>query len=237
MMMELDFGATSVLMVGAGRVAARKLLAMGDLPGTLRVVAPQFSAAFVDLLASMATNIDRSVFTAISQRDWLESQGDVARVVFDTRGKTVELIRRAFRDGDLDGCPVVFATSSDATLNGRIAVAQKSLGFFVSDASNASSGNLRSVANAKFENLEVGVASNDAVPAVSRWICGKLAEQVSPALDRFVGLCARVREEAKRVGISTRDGAWDQVLSSNALALLETGDDELAMGEIRRCLL
>ena len=237
MMMELDLGSTSVLIVGAGRVAARKLSAMGDLPATLRVVAPQFSIAFVDALHSKLANVDRSVFAAISQQDWLESQGEVARVVFDTRGKTVELIRRAFQDGDLHGCPVVFAASSDEVLNGRIAEVQKGLGFFVSDASNANSGNLRSVANAKFDNLEVGVASYDAVPVVSRWICGKLAEQVSPALDRFVGLCAKVRDEAKRVGISARDGAWDQVLSSNALALLETGDDELAMGEIRRCLL
>ncbi len=237
MLAELDFGTLPVLIVGAGTVATRKLVSMVTLPAHLKVVSPQFSPDFIASLASLVAGCDLAASEAISQHNWIEFSNEVQDIVFDLEGKKLEISVRKFQEADLHGFSVVFAASDDVLLNGEIARRQISKGLLVNDASSASSGNLRSVANARFAHLEVGVASLGTAPAVTRWICGKLAEQVSPALDRFVGLCAEVRDEARRNGIAARPGAWDSVLGSDALALLENGDEELAIGEIRQCLL
>ena len=238
MLLDVDLSAASVLFVGAGKIAGRRLERFDSKPTRIRVVAKEYSDEFLNALVGLYREelADHGVDSAVALGGLLELSNEKPSLRFDLGISRLEIFRRSYDERDLDGFGVVFVCSDDRELNRKVANAQKSHGLFVNNASDGKGGNLRTVASSVFANLEIGVLSFEGVPALSSWICQELAKNISDELDRFVGLCAQVRAEAKKSGKGPREGAWEAVLNSRALEYLGSGDNDLAIGEIRKCL-
>jgi siroheme synthase-like protein len=158
----------TVLVVGAGEVAERKIRTLLDAGAAVRVVAP----------------------TASDEVRQLAARG------------TVDWRARGFDDADLDGAWLVFAATSDAQVQKRVASASEARRVFcvaVDDPTNASA---YSGAVVRRPPIVVAISSSGEAPALTR-LMREIVEQILPG-DDVVEVAKRLRArwlaEAKPMG-------------------------------------
>jgi precorrin-2 dehydrogenase len=123
----------------------------------------------------------------------------------------VEIHRRPYREGDLEGACLAFAATNSREVNAAVALEAKERGVAVNVADKPSEGDFALPSTLRRGRLQVAVSTGGASPTLARRIRGELEEAFGP---EWAGIVERLNA-ARRSG--------------------EEGDERLE-GEVSRCL-
>ncbi|MCH4166119.1 MAG: bifunctional precorrin-2 dehydrogenase/sirohydrochlorin ferrochelatase [Megasphaera sp.] len=79
-------------------------------------------------------------------------------------------------------------------------------------------------------DLQISIATNGKSPALSRWLCQRLSEEISPAYGPWLEALGRIRKEAKKQLPTSldRQNFWRTVLTADLITLAISGNLEQA---------
>ncbi len=236
MMLDVDLSKLSVLFIGAGAVASRKLSHFDQMPREIHIVAETFSKECALALTELIGYVSGDALKLAEFETFFQNEGVH---IFDVRGdrNRLTLDRRRFRDDDIDKSDVIFCCTNNSILNEKIATAAIPKGKLVNNSSDSNYSSFRNVAVKQYENFAVGVSGRVAVPVLTKWICDLATRSLSMEHDQFMGICAKVRNDIKLEGKQVRDGGWTSVIASRALEFIIADEENLAVSEIKQCLL
>lgn len=205
-LLRLEVAGQPVVAVGAGRVAARKLRALLDAGAQVTIVAP-------DAVGELA---EAAAAGALSWR------------------------RRTWEPADLAGAMLVVAATASSAVNAAVAAeaAARRIWCVRVDAG----GTAAFVATVRRGPVSVGVTTTGRAPALARHLRDEIGEQVTPEHGRLATLLGELREDpqvqAALAGLpsAARAARWRSVLATDILALLRSGQIDLAREVARSCL-
>lgn len=239
MIVDLDISKLKVLFIGAGEITARKLTNLCNVPNELRIVSESFSAS-----------AESSILTLVSTSDMRHNSIDELREFFRDRAalkfeahaqRSIFILERCkigeLGDGEVLKSDLIFCCTNDKLINHDIATFALKHGKIVNNVSEMASSNMRNVATKRYRHFSLAVSSKVPVPALSKWICEMAGSKLLPELDEFVRVCSKVRTDIKLEGRRVRDGGWNLVMASKAFELIVADEENLAISEIRQCLL
>lgn len=237
MIIDLDFSNLKVLIVGAGTIANRKLQMFDTVPRELRIIATHYLDPIQETLSNLVRDLCIPDDLNVKLNRFFQEVSSQSLIQIELGSVRVVLERREVTDNDLGESDYILCCTDDSELNHRIASLSRSNYRLVNDVSGSQYGNVRNVAITQFENFVVAVSSRGSAPFISKWICEQASRNLGPELDEFVRICTKVRKEIRLEGRRVRDGGWESVTASNALALIIADEENLAVSEIRQCLL
>jgi siroheme synthase-like protein len=161
----LDGEAISALVVGGGKVAARKVAALLDCGARVHVVAPHVDGAVESLAAERAANAG-----------------------------TLRITRAAYAPAQIGDATLVIAATDDAKVNAAVARDAKAAGRLVNVVDAPQSGNCATPAVHRAGSIVVAVTAGG-VPSAAARIRDDIARRVDSRLARAVRDLGRLRGE------------------------------------------
>jgi siroheme synthase-like protein len=210
----VDLEGRRVVVVGGGRVAARKIGRLLECGAAVRVVAPQIDPSIVEL--------------AGTGRD----------------AGALELLGRPFEPSDLDGAVLVVAATDDARVNARVAEICEQQSIWVNVADDSAPSSVIVPAVATLGAARVAISTGGDSPAVARAIRELLEAELAAPVAEFLRIVATIRsiareaipEEDRRRAVALRlvDGPLlvqlRQGARSDAARTVRRIADEFALG-------
>lgn len=211
---ELLVGGRLCLVVGGGRVAARK--AAGLLAGGahLRVVAPELSRAMAELVASAAASAGPPVS---------------ARLPVDVR-------QRPYRSEDLDGVWLAMAATNDSALNETVRADGDRQRVWVNTADDPDHCSFILPAVARQGPLVVAVSTSGYSPALAVWLKEHVLSEMGPEWAILATMLNDARAALRAAGRSTESVDWRSVVGLDMIELIRVGDLDAARERLSSCL-
>jgi siroheme synthase-like protein len=187
------------LVVGGGRVAARKVEGLVAAGAQVWVVAPEIDPAIPDL-------------------------------------PRVEVARRAYRTGDLDGVWLAIAATNDPAVNAAVYRDGEAARVWVNGADDPGSCSFILPAVVRWGPVAVAVSTAGRSPALAGWLKGQIEAQLGPEVALLAELLSDARAQLKAAGRSTEDVDWRPALDSDMLELIRKGETAQARERLQACL-
>jgi uroporphyrin-III C-methyltransferase/precorrin-2 dehydrogenase/sirohydrochlorin ferrochelatase len=140
---------------------------------------------------------------------------------------TLAVHERAFRDGDVDGCAVVFAATGEAAVDERVARAARAAGIPVNAADRPDISTFIMPAIVDRDPIVIGISSGGTAPVLARRVRGWL-ERLLPARLGRLALFAEAFRSAVKATVSdpvARRRFWERFFDSPAADAVLNGDE------------
>ena len=119
----------------------------------------------------------------------------------------VEVRRRPYEDGDLEGAYLAFAATDSREVNSAVAKEARDRGIFVNVADKPSEGSFALPSTLRRGGLQVAVSTGGASPTLARSIRGELEKKFGP---EWAGLTGELRRR-RSVGAEIDEGLQEEV--------------------------
>ena len=153
-------------------------------------------------------------------------QPDLSRLA---KSRTVLLIRRSYRSGDLEGSAIVISATDDAKTNKRVSEEAKEKGVLVNVVDDPKRSDFIVPAIVRRGGLTIAVSTSGMSPALARKIRIKLEKEFGEEYASLVTLIEEVRSTLKRKGVKANAETWQEALDLDLLTeLIRTGQKKKA---------
>ena len=196
------------LVVGGGRVAARKAEGLLACGATVHVVAPVVGDE-VRALAGTAGSPPDGALT------WEE---------------------RPYRPGEVAGYRLAVAATDDPEVNRAVFADGEAAGVWVNSADDPANCSFTLPAVVRRGPVMVTVSTGGQSPALATWLKARVAAEIGPEYEVLVSLLAAEREAIQASGRSTEEVDWHKALDSDMLALIRAGNVRRAKERLQACL-
>jgi precorrin-2 dehydrogenase/sirohydrochlorin ferrochelatase len=196
------------LVVGGGRVAARKVEGLLACAAAVHVVAPVVG----DEVRSMAPDGGARAGASLT---WEE---------------------RPYRPGEAADYRLVVTATDDANVNREVYADGEAAGVWVNSADDPVNCSFTLPAVVRRGPVMVTVSTGGQSPALATWLKARVAEEIGPEYEVLVSLLAAEREAIQAAGRSTEDVDWQKALDSDMLALIRAGNVRRAKERLQACL-
>jgi len=193
----LVVGGRPCLVVGGGRVAARKVEGLLASGAAVTVVAPEVHEAVAALAAS----------------------GAIAAI--DESPLRVEL--RTYRRGEVAGYMLAVAATGRTEVDDAVFRDATEAGVWVNVADDVSRCSFLLPAVARRGSVSVAVSTGGASPALATWLRDRIVETIEPAAGELATLLAEVRRRLRERGVPTESVPWRTLLDGSLPALVRQG--------------
>ena len=141
----------------------------------------------------------------------------------------IEVTRRAYRPGDLQGAFLVIAATNDPATNEHVWEEAQQRGILINVVDDRAHCAFIAPAVVRRGALAVAISTSGRCPAFSRHLRERLESEFGPAYEPFLDLLGELRERVLDVlPFDRRNAVWDQVFRSDVLDLLASGDEAAA---------
>lgn len=169
MLVDVPISDATVLLVGGGAIAERKVRKLLEEHATVIVASKEFTRGLLSLGARERVRLMKI--------DAATSTGP---------------LRKAIAQSD-----IVIVATSDPSVNGAVARRARRRRLLVNAADNPSESDFNFPATAKVGDIRIAVSTGGRSPAMARLICAKLARAIVPEDRLGVELLGQVRDTAK----------------------------------------
>ncbi len=132
--------------------------------------------------------------------------------------RTITVMERAYRDGDVDGAFVVVAATDDRDANRRIAEAARQSHCLVNAVDDAACSDFIVPSTVHRGELTIAVSTGGRSPALARKLRTRLETQYGEDFAELVTLIGDVRAELKQRERQPSQEAWQRALDLDTLA-------------------
>lgn len=157
---------------------------------------------------------------------------DVLPELADRAGVTV--CRRPYSSGDVRDYRLVVAATGNQALNSEIYRDGEAAGVWVNSADDPEHCSFTLPSKLRRGALMVTCSTGGHSPALSRWLRGRLEDEIGPEYETLLCLLSEARERIRAAGVHTEDLAWQDVLDSGMLELIRSGETGRAQEMIDR---
>jgi siroheme synthase-like protein len=185
------------LVVGGGRVAARKIGGLLACGAAVTVVAPEVHVAIGELAGS----------------------GAIAAI--DDSPLDVQI--RPYRTGEAGEYVLVLAATGDAVVDAAVHRDAVAAGVWVNVADDASRCTFVLPAVARDGDVSVAVSTAGASPALAQWLRDRVVEDLGPGVGDLAALLDEGRRRVHDRGLSTETIAWRTVLDGPLPGMVRRG--------------
>ncbi len=135
----------------------------------------------------------------------------------------IELVRRPFQEGDLDGAMLVFATTDRLEVNRWIAAEAEKSGAFLNLAEGSAAGDFILPSVFRQGALQVALSTGGGSPAYARMVRERLEEIFGPEHGKLVDLLERLRPRVMARfpdDAGRRRAVWDRLVRWETVELI-----------------
>jgi precorrin-2 dehydrogenase/sirohydrochlorin ferrochelatase len=202
----LDVTGWRCLVVGGGRVAARRTADLLSAGARVTVVAPLVDPALVGLAGGAAG-----------------------------RGPDPDLAieERPYRQGEATGYRLVLTATGLPEVDGLVVADASAAGILVNSADLATAGTLSLTSVHRAGPVTVAVSTGGTSPALARWVRSRVAAALPRELPDIAGLLEEARRAAQEAGRPTDSIDWEALLDEQVVPLVEAGRIEEAREALR----
>ncbi|HXQ61153.1 MAG TPA: bifunctional precorrin-2 dehydrogenase/sirohydrochlorin ferrochelatase [Acidimicrobiales bacterium] len=186
------------LVVGGGRVAARKIAGLLRCGAAVTVVAPEAHVA-LGLLAG---------------------DGVFARL----RGPHLTVHLRPYIAGEAASYRLVVTATGDPSVDASVARDAEEAGVWINSADDPDHCSFVLPAVTRDGTVSVAVSTGGASPALASWLRRRVAEAIGPGLGALASLLDDARERIHSRGASTETVDWEALLDGPLPALVREGN-------------
>lgn len=155
------------------------------------------------------------------------------------RDGRVELTRRAYAHGDLEGAFLAIAATDDRAVNAQVFAEAEERGVLLNAADDIEHCNFAVPSVVRRGDLTVAISTAGKAPALAKRLRARLEGELEPELATVVDLLGEVRTEAlaaREVDFETWSRRWAGALDNDVLALVRQDRAEEAKELVRRAL-
>ena len=181
----LQLGGARCLVVGGGRVGARRARELAREGASVTVVAPEVDPALAEL-----------------------APGDPAPARAEAGGGTVECRVRPYRPGEASSYHLVVAATGVAATDRTVVADALAAGVLVSSADGAHPGNVSFPAVHRDGAVTVAVSTGGLSPALAVWLRSRIASSLGPGLAALAEVASEARETLRRTGAPAGSVDW-----------------------------
>ena len=198
------------LVVGGGRVAARKIATLLACGAAVTVVAPEVHEATRELAESGALDaIDES---------------------------PLDVQLRSYRAGEAAGYRLVVAATGDAAVDDAVYEDAEAAGVWVNVADDPARCSFVLPAVARRGNVTVAVATGGASPALATWLRDRFADELGPWVGELAALLEEARDRVRARGRSTQSVNWRAALDGPLPDLVRQGRRDAARAALEAAI-
>lgn len=139
----------------------------------------------------------------------------------------VDLVRRAYTEGDLAGAFLAIAATDDAAVNAAVFADGERTGVLVNSVDDVEHCHFAVPATLRRGDLTLTIATGGQAPALAKMLRRRLEAEVGPEYGDVVALVGEVRrstkEERGRLGFDAWAQRWEQALDEEVVDLVRQG--------------
>lgn len=141
----------------------------------------------------------------------------------------VEVFRRGYCPGDLDGAFLAVAATDDAEVNHQVWEAARAANILVNVVDDPEYCTFIAPAVVRRGPLTLAVCTSGHAPALSRHLRQQFEQTLGPEYDPYVTLLGEIRQRSLITVPAERRGAfWNELLASDLFDLIHAGDERAA---------
>jgi siroheme synthase-like protein len=148
----------------------------------------------------------------------------------------VELHRRVYRSGDLDGAWLAVTATDDPAVNRAVYDDGEAGRIWVNAADDPLSCSFTLPSVVRQGPVMVTVATGGHSPALATWLRRHVASELGPEYAQLAGLLAEARAQLQAEGRPTEGLNWLSAIDSGMLELIRLGDVGRAKERLQACL-
>ena len=181
--------------------------------------------------------------TADRVRALLDAGAEVTLISVTAEADTEQLARegrirwhaREYQAGDLEGVFLVVACPPDRASNAGIWAEAEARGIPINAVDDAPHCTFIFPAIHRQGDLTIAVSSGGTSPALASRVRDRIAREIGPGFARFLEMLGGLRPEVieRFPGFERRREIWYRLVDSQALELIEAGEPEAALAELR----
>ena len=137
--------------------------------------------------------------------------------------KLIEVVKRGFRSGDLEGALLAIAASDQAEVNRRVVEEAKRRGMLVDNSTEPSQGNFILPSVVRSGGLAIAISTSGGSPSLARMIREELEQSLVPEHATLIKLVSEVRAEFGRRGKRLPFEVWRNCIDPELLGLIKKG--------------
>ena len=142
---------------------------------------------------------------------------------------SVDVIRRDYQYGDLQGAALVIAATDAPEVNQQVWEEAKARGIPVNVVDDPEHCTFIAPSVLRRGPLTLAISTGGHCPALSRHLRKRLEQEFGPAYSGYVELLGQLREQAvAKLSLAERRVFWEQIFGSDVLALLTSGKEQEA---------
>ena len=138
--------------------------------------------------------------------------------------KLIEVAKRGFRPGDLEGALLAIAASDRAEVNRKVVDEARRRGVLVDSSTEPAEGDFILPSVVRSGGLAIAISTGGGSPALARMIREELEQSLGPEHATLIKLISEVRTEFRRRGIGVPFEVWRDCIDSELLALIKKGE-------------
>ncbi len=152
--------------------------------------------------------------------------------------KKVEIARREYQSGDIEGAFVVVAATDDPAINERVARDAEERGILINVVDVPALSNFIVPSYLRRGGLTVAVSTGGKSPAMARKLRTELETEFGPEYAGLIAVAEEVRSELKEQEIRVSPDTWQQALElDDLLAIIRSGQKDQAKKKLYQNLL
>ncbi len=150
----------------------------------------------------------------------------------------VEIVRREYQSGDIEGAFLIVAATDDPATNERVAADADKRGILINVVDVPALSNFIVPSYFRRGDLTIAVSTGGKSPALARRIRTELEEEFGPEYADLLAVAEKVRLELKEREIRVAADAWQKALQiDDLLALIRSGQQDQAKEKLYQRLM
>lgn len=136
----------------------------------------------------------------------------------------IEVVRRGYQWGDLEGAALAISATDDPDVNQRVSKEARERGVLINVVDDPNHCSFVAPSVVRRGPLTLAISTSGRCPALSRHIRKQLEREFGTAYGDYVVLLGELREDAvAELSLAERRTFWEQIFRSDVLALLASG--------------
>ncbi len=140
----------------------------------------------------------------------------------------IEIVKRGFRSGDLEGALLAIAASDQAEINRSVVNEAKRMGVLVDNSTEPAEGSFILPSVVRSGGLAIAISTSGGSPTLARMIREELEQSLGPEHATLVELVSEVRAELRRRGKQIPFQGWRDSIDLELLGLIKKGKVAIA---------